>query len=120
MSSPWAEKQTTPRLQGTAGCEHSKCWEGVGHWPWSEQKTALVVLTSNSITTAHFLETRCPPGRTPPLPGFRELSQQTDLAADPYCLPTQRPSLSPSPQHISRPANRQTVLEGWTGVTVYL
>lgn len=41
MSSPWAEKQTTPSLQATAGCEHLECWEGVGRWPWSEQETAL-------------------------------------------------------------------------------
>lgn len=25
VSSPWAENQTTPRLQATAGCEHSEC-----------------------------------------------------------------------------------------------
>lgn len=52
-----------------------------------------VVLTSDPITTAHFLqETTSLPGRTPPLPGFRELSR-TDIGCLP--LPLQRPSLCP-------------------------
>lgn len=117
MSSPWAEKQTTPRFQLLLAVSTQSAGRG---WGTGHGQSGRLLCGSHLKLHHH---SSLPPGnkvssRQNPIPPRIQRAVRDRLTAGPYCLPIQRPSLSASPQHISRPANRQTVLEGWAGVTV--